>query len=75
MEGKLFGPINKQWSDWSIVTKMCYFDDVCCLDQLWVFGGSERADIGNCKTVNAVQIYDQVNKTLTRSQIKMIQAK
>jgi len=73
---KFFNTVNKQWSDVNIETKRIGFDVVHYLNKIWIVGGEERDDDEeNYKDLNTIQIYDPVNKTISLSPIKMIQAR
>ena len=68
----LFDPINKKWSETIIRTKRSGFSAVEFLDKVWIVGGYER----DCnKILNTTEVYDPVTKTMTLSQVEMVQAR
>ena len=70
VEGKLFNPTSKQWSDVNIETRRTCFSVAHYNNKVWIVGGSD-----NFKTTNTIQIYDPNINTFSLSPIKMIYAR
>ena len=71
-DGNLFDPINNKLSETIIRTKREHFSAVEFLDKVWIVGGYER----DCnKTLNTTEFYDPVTKTMTLSQVEMVQSR
>ena len=70
--GNLFDPINNKLSGTIIRTKRVSFSAVEFLDKVWIVGGY---DCNSNTILNTTEVYDPVTKTMTLSQVEMVQAR
>ena len=79
-ESILFDAVNKQWSLLNIETGRVEFDVVHYLNKIWIVGGRDDEDdesdeYEDFNIFNTIQIYDLVNRKLSLSPVKMLQAR